>query len=94
MWLNSLGGALLAELEHDLLGLVDEHRRVAGPLPAEPGDLAAGADEAAEDRRLVDDLRVVARVRARGDEGRQLVDAVARRRSPRGRRARPARPRA
>ena len=33
--------ALLGELEHDLLGPVDEVRRLPGPVPAEAGDLAA-----------------------------------------------------
>ena len=33
--------ALLREVEEDLLGLVDELVVVAGPLPAEAGDLAA-----------------------------------------------------
>ena len=65
----------LGELEDDLLGLVDEVRRVARPVPAEPRDLAARADEAAQGRHLADDLRVVAGVRGRGDERRELVDS-------------------
>src|SRR4029450_11745614 len=42
----------LRELEHDLLRLVDELLRVAGALPAEPCDLAAEADQAAQRRHL------------------------------------------
>ena len=75
MWLNSPGRALLREVEDDLLGLVDELGRLARALPAEARDLAAGPDEPAERGRLADDLRVVAGVRARRDESRQLVDA-------------------
>ena len=94
MWLNSLETRCLGELEDDLLGLVDELRRVAGPVPAEPRDLAARADEAAQGRRLADDLRVVAGVRGRGDERRELVDPRPDRRRRRARRAPRARRRA
>ena len=69
--------AALRELEDDLLRLVDELRRLAGPLPAEPRDLAADADQAAQGRHLADDPRVVRRVRRRRDERRQLVDPLA-----------------
>ena len=67
----------LGELEDDLLGLVDELLRLAGPFPAEPRDLRAHADEPAQGRHLADDLRVVGRVRGRRDERRQLVDPLA-----------------
>ena len=69
--------ALLREVEDELLGLVDELRRLARALPAEPRDLAADADEPAQRRHLADDLRVVGDVRGRGDERRELVDADA-----------------
>ena len=71
----------LRELEDDLLGLVDELLRLARPLPAEPRDLAADADQAAQGRHLADDPRVVRRVRRRRDERRQLVDPLATARS-------------
>ena len=74
---NSLVTRCLREVEDDLLGLVDEVGRLARPFPAEPGDLAAGADQAAQRRHLAHDPRVVAGVRARGDERGQLVDAHA-----------------
>ena len=67
--------ALLREIEDDLLRLVDELGRLPDPVPAEPRDLAAGPDEPAQGRRLADDLCVVARVRGRRDERRELVDA-------------------
>src|SRR5262245_46826206 len=66
---------LLGEVEDDLLGLVDELRRLAGPVPAELGDLAAGPNEPTERRRLADDLRVMVGVCGRGSERGQLVDA-------------------
>ena len=69
--------ALLREVEDDLLGAVDEITRLAGTLPAEAGDLAAGTDEAAQRRRLPHDPRVVRGVRGRGDESRELVQADA-----------------
>jgi hypothetical protein len=70
-------GAALAELEDELLGAGDELRRLALALPAELRDLAAGADQAAQSRRLADDLRVVARVSCRRDEPGELVQADA-----------------
>ncbi len=76
MWLNSRGGALLREVEDDLLGRVDELGRVAGSFPAEARDLAAGPDQAAKGGGLADDLGVVTSVRRRGDERRELVDAL------------------
>ena len=67
MWLNSVATPLLREVEDDLLGPVDELGGLARPLPAEPRDLAARADEAAQRRHLADDPRVVARrSRSRG----------------------------
>ena len=66
---------LLGEVEEDLLGAVDELRRLPRALPAKPCDLAAGPDQAPQRGGLLDDLRVVARVRARRHERRQLVDA-------------------
>jgi len=69
--------ALLGERKDDLLGLVDEVDRVAGPVLAEPRDLLAGADEPAQGRHLGHDPRVVGRVRGRRHERGQLVDAAA-----------------
>jgi hypothetical protein len=66
--------ARLREIEDDLLGLVDEVDRIARPLPAEARDLAAGPDQPAQRRHLADDARIVAGVRARGNERRKLVD--------------------
>ena len=69
--------ARLREVEDDLLGAVDEVRGLAGPLPAQLGDLAARPNQPAEGRHLAHDARVVPRVRAGGNEGRELVDANA-----------------
>ena len=69
--------ARLRELEDDLLGLVDELRCLARPLPAEPCDLGADTDETAQRRHLANDLRVVRGVRRRWDERRELVDPLA-----------------
>ncbi len=66
-------GAALGELEDEVLGARDELGRLALALPAELRDLAAGADQAAQRRRLADDLGVVAGVRARRDDERELV---------------------
>ena len=70
-------GAALGELEDELLGARDELLRLALAVPAELGDLAAGADQAAQRRRLADDLGVVAGVRARRHEEGELVQADA-----------------
>ena len=86
--------ALLREVEDDLLRLVDELGRIAGPLPAEPRDLAARPDEPAERRRLADDLRVVAGVRARRARAPRARGPAPCRRRARGRPARRARRRA
>ena len=86
--------ALLGELEDDLLGPVDEVGGLPRALLAEPGDLRAGADEAAQRRHLAHDPRVVGRVRGRGDEGRELVDPRPGRRPARARPAPRARRRA
>ena len=68
--------ALLAELEDDLLGAIDEVGRLAlVALLPEPHDLLARTDEPAERRHLLDDPRVVLDVRRRGDERRELGDA-------------------
>ena len=68
---------LLREVEDDLLGPVDEVGGLAGPVLAEPRDLGARADEPAERRHLPHDPRIVGRVRRRGDERGELVDAGA-----------------
>jgi hypothetical protein len=49
------GDPLLREVEHHLLGAVDEVRGLAGPCLAEPLDLLADADTAAQRRHLLDD---------------------------------------
>ncbi len=67
---------VLREVEHHLLGLVDELVRLARPVPAEPLDLLADEREPAERRHLAHDLRVVARVRRGRDEGGDLVDPL------------------
>ena len=67
--------APLREVEQHLLRLVEQIGRLAGPLPAEPRDLLADADQAAQRPHLVDDPRVVRGVRGRRDERGQLVDA-------------------
>ncbi len=48
--------------------------RLAGPVPPEPLDLLADEREPAERGHLADDPRVVARVRRRRHESRELVD--------------------
>ena len=68
--------ALLREVEHDLLGAVDELDRLTGPVEAEPRDVVAGADQPAQRRHLADDARVVRRVRRRRHERRELVHAL------------------
>ena len=65
--------AALREVEHDLLGAVDEHLRLARALPAELRDLLAGGDQAAERRHLADDACVVRGVRRRRHERCELV---------------------
>ena len=65
---------LLRELEHHLLGAVDEVRRLARTRLAEPLDLLADADEPAERRHLLDDPRVVLGVRRRRHDGGELGD--------------------
>ena len=74
MWLNSLWTRPCERSNSDLLGLVEQIGRLAGTLPAEPRDLLADADEAAQRPHLVDDPRVVRRVRRRRDERGELVD--------------------
>ena len=74
MWAKSPRDPLLGELEHHLLGAVDEIGRLAGPVLAESLDLLADPDEAAQRRHLLDDLGVVLRVRRRRDEGSELRD--------------------
>jgi hypothetical protein len=68
--------ALLREVEHDLLGPVDELDRLARPVEAEPGDVVAGSNQATQGGHLADDARVVGRVRGRRNEGCQLVHAL------------------
>ena len=60
------GRPLLAELEDDLLGAVDEVGHLAVALLPEADDLLAGADEPAQRRHLLDDARVVLDVRRGG----------------------------
>ena len=75
MCAKSLVTRLLAELEDDLLGAVDEIGDLALPLLPEAHDLLARADEPAQRGHLLDDARVVLDVRRGGDERRELGDA-------------------
>ena len=68
------GDPLLREVEHHLLGAVDEVGGLAGTRLPEPLDLLADADEAAQRRHLLDDPRVVLGVRGRRHDGRELGD--------------------
>ena len=72
--LEAAADAVLGEVEHHLLGAVDELGRLAGAVPAEPLDLLADDREPAQRRHLAHDLRVVAGVRRRRHERRDLVD--------------------
>ena len=72
--LEAAADAVLGEVEDHLLGPVDELRRLARPVPAEPLDLLADDREPAQRRHLADDARVVAGVRRRRHERRDLVD--------------------
>ena len=74
--LEAAADAVLGEVEDHLLGAVDELGRLAGAVPAEPLDLLADDREPAQRRHLADDPRVVAGVRGRRDERRDLVDAL------------------
>jgi hypothetical protein len=67
------GHALLRQVEHEPLGMVDEFGSLALALPAEQRDSLAGLDQAAERRHLADDAGPVGRVRRRGDDVGQLV---------------------
>ncbi len=58
--LEAAADAVLGEVEHHLLGPVDELGRLARPVPAEPLDLLADDREPAQRRHLADDPRVVA----------------------------------
>ena len=75
MWLKSPDDARLREVEDHLLRTVDELRRLGRAVHAQPRDLVAGADQAAQRGHLADDARVVRGVRRRRDECRELVDA-------------------
>ena len=64
MCANSLVTRDLRELEDQLFGAVDQVDRLAGPLPAQAGDLLARADQAAQRGRFTDDARSVRRSRS------------------------------
>ena len=66
--------ALLGELEHHLLGTIDEVSRLAGTRLAEPLDLLADAHEPAKRRHLLDDPCVVLGIRRRRHDGGELRD--------------------
>ena len=74
MWAKSPRDPLLRELEHHLLGAVDEIRRLSRPCLAEPLDLLADAHEPPQRRHLLDDPRVVLGVRGGGDDRGELGD--------------------
>ena len=63
--------AALADVEHHLLGLVDRRLDVLGHRVADVGDVPGHADELAQQRVLLDDLGVVARVGDRRRVGLQ-----------------------
>ena len=58
--------APLGDLEHERLGAVEGLDDVVGGVVAHLGDVAGDRDQPAQQRELVDDPRVVARVRGRG----------------------------
>ncbi len=64
---HGVGLAVLGHLEHHPLGVVDRLGDVVGQAVADLGDLAGHADEAAQQRVLLDDLGVAGR--ARGGRG-------------------------
>ena len=66
--------ALVGDREHDLLGPVDQLRRLADVLVAERRDVGARADQAAIGRGVADDLGVVAGVGRRRHRRRERVD--------------------
>src|SRR5581483_3190990 len=74
--LEAAADAVLREVEDHLLRAVDELRCLTGPVPPEPLDLLADGGQASQRRHLANDPRVVARVRGRGHERRELVDAL------------------
>ena len=59
--LEAAADPVLGEVEHHLLGSVDQLRRLARSIPAEPLDLLADDREAAQRRHLADDLARSAR---------------------------------
>ena len=65
----------MREVEDHLLRTVDELCRLGRAVHAQPRDLVAGADQAAQRGHLADDAGVVRGVRGCRDEGRELVDA-------------------
>ena len=69
--------ALLREIEDDLLGSVHQLGRLADTVPAELRNLAPGADQPAQRRRLADDACVVRGIGRCRDERRELVKAGA-----------------
>ena len=69
------GRALLAELEDDLLGSVDEIGHLAVAFLPQADDLLAGPDEPPQGRHLLDDARVVLDVRRGRDERGELDHA-------------------
>ena len=70
---HGVGLAVLGDLEHEGLGAVDGLGHIVGHVVAHLGDLAGDADEAAEQRVLLDDLGVARRARG-GRGGRLEVD--------------------
>ena len=74
MWAKSPLDPLLGELEHHLLGAVDEIGRFPRRVWPEPLDLLADADEPPQRRHLLDDAGVVLGVRGRRHDRRELGD--------------------
>jgi hypothetical protein len=71
-----VGDPLLGDVEHLGLGLVERLDDVVGLAVGELGDVAGRVDELAEQRRLLDDLGVVARRRDRRRGVLQLVERL------------------
>ena len=72
MWEKSLAIRCLAQLEHHLLGPVDEIGNLSRAFLAESRDLLTRADERTQSAHLLDDARVVLDVRRRRDERSEL----------------------
>ena len=73
---EALQSALLAHLEDPLLRVVEQLLGRRAPLEGLRDDRGGGLDEAAQERLLLHDLRVVLDVRRGGDRVDQLADVL------------------